>query len=552
MKNMIRKKFLLLSIIVSVLAFTACNKAPRQLHYIPKQTASVISVNLPVIASKVDYKNSVAVKKITNYFSNYGFSNETFDLAIRTVMLAADSAGINENSQLLSYIIPSEEFRNAYKCIQVQLADSSLFASYIRTVKSENYDILSAAENCVCYINTNDRFSWVAYNDEVAVFGCSTIHTQGITECINEIFSAKKSSSLASNVDFETFYEQQNDAGLWISTTEMLNYYSLWYKNLPEFLSFKNVPTDALKDNYIQIATKFDKNVQVDVVCNPSSAFKRFWKSSSFSKIPNQENFNELCSHIQNPYWFMSFAVDPTKFLQLFEDSEKYNYVEKELSKLNLTMDDVSQSFTGDCVFSLYDVTLKNVRAFSFAPTRTMVWKHLQQNEQTTFPHIVLGFTLNDSKIPNLILNHISEEICEQIAPGFFDFSKIMGFPLFLVCKDKILLMFTDKDIAQEEYDADYTHPVKLDIVAENLREESVKQFSYHYMDFTVKNYSPVMKDYLQQMNVLSLVESYSAIVKSAKMTVTEDYNGSIVVDFQDTTENSLTQLDNLMQIIIP
>ncbi len=548
---MIRKHLLFLSIIATVLTFVSCTNMPRPLHYIPKQTASVLSINLPAIASKVDYKNSVALKKITTYFSNYGFSNETFDLAVRTIMLGSDSAGINQNSQLLSFVIPSEEFRNAYKCILVELSDSSKFASYIRTIKSENYEI-STAENCVCYRNKNDRFSWLAYNNEVAVFGCSTIHTQGITECIDDIFSAKKAKSLASNVDFATFYEKQNDAGLWISTTEMLSYYTLWYKNLPEILSLKNVPADALKDNYIQLAAHFDKSVQVDVICNPSSAFKRFWKGSSFSKVPNQDNFNELCSHIQNPYWFASFAVDPTKFIHLFEDSEKYNYVEKELSKLNLTMDDFVQSFTGDCVFSLYDVTLKSVRSFSFAPTREMLWKHLQQNEQTTFPHIVFAFTLNDSKIPNLILNRISEEICEQIAPGFFDFSKIMGFPLFLVCRDKKLLVYTDKNIAQEEYDIDNTRPHRLNVVAESLRDESVKHFSYHYMDFTVKNYSPVMRDYLQQMNVLPLVESYSAIVKSAKMNVSEDYNGTIVIDFQDTTENSLTQLDKLMQIIIP
>lgn len=551
MNYMIRKYLLFLSVIVMALTFVSCTKMPRPLHYIPKHTASVLSVNLPAIASKVDYKNSVAAKKITTYFSNYGFSNETFDLAVRTIMLGSDSAGINQNSQLLSFVIPSEEFRNAYKCILVELSDSSQFASYIRTIKSVNYEICTA-ENCVCYRNTNDKFSWIAYNNEVAVFGCTTIHTQGITECINDIFSAKKTNSLASNVDFATFYEKQNDAGLWISTSEMLNYYTLWYKNLPEFLSLKNVPADALKDNYIQIAASFDKSVQIDVICNPSSAFKRFWKSSSFSKIPNQDNFNELCAHIQNPYWFASVAVDPTKFIHLFEDSEKYNYVEKELSKLNLTMDDFVQSFTGDCVFSLYDVTLKSVRSFSFAPTRGMVWKHLQQNEQTTFPHIVVAFTLNDSKIPNLILNHISEEICEQIAPGFFDFSKIMGFPLFIVCRDKKLLVYTDKDIAQEEYDTDNVSSYRLNVVAEGLRDESIKHFSYHYMDFTVKNYSPVMRDYLQQMNVLPLVESYSAIVKSAKMNITEDYNGTIVIDFQDTTENSLTQLDRLMQIIIP
>lgn len=552
MKNMIRKRLLFLSVFVVIMTFTACNKSPKQLQYIPNHTASVVSVNLPSIACKVDYKNSVAVKKFTTYLSKYGFSNETFDLAIRTIMLGADSAGINQNTQVLSYVIPSEEFRNAYKCILVQLSDSSHFASYIKSVKTENYELSTQVENCVCYLNKNDRFSWIAYNNEVAVFGCSTIHTQGITECISEIFSAKKSKSLASNVDFTTFYEKQNDVGLWVSSTEILNYYSLWYKNVPEFLSLKNVPIAALKDNYLQVHANFEKNVQINVLCNPSRAFKRFWKSSSFSKTPNQDKFSELCSHIHNPYWFMSFAVDPTKFVRLFEDSEKYKYVEKELSKLNLTMDDVSQAFTGDCVFSLYDVSLKNVRSFSFAPTRSMVWKHLQQNEQTTFPHIVFACSLNDSKIPNLILNHISEEICDQIAPGFFDFSKIMGFPLFLVCKDKMMLAFTDKDVAQEEYDADFSRPFKLDTMAENLQSDAVKQFSYHYMDFTVKNYSPIMRNYLEQMDVLSLVESYSSIVKSAKMNLTDDYNGSIIIDFQDTTENSLSQLDNLMQIIIP
>jgi len=49
-----------------------------------------------------------------------------------------------------------------------------------------------------------------------------------------------------------------------------------------------------------------------------------------------------------------------------------------------------------------------------------------------------------------------------------------------------------------------------------------------------------------------SLVYSYSNIVKSAEMRVSDSYSGTINVSFQDTTKNSLLQLNDLLEIVLP
>mgnify|MGYP003295206217 CR=1 FL=1 len=518
----------------------------------PENTASVIAVNIPSVENKSNFGGESSTQKVLRYFSNYGFSNETFDFAMSTLFNRADSIGVNHNSRLYAYLIPSKEFRNAYRCILVSLTDSARFASYVRNNAGINYNMLSGAQNCVCYINTNDRFSWIAYNDEVAVFGCSAIHTKGILECVNTIFDKKK--SLASNRDFCTFDSQLSDAGMWTSTTDMLEAYSLWYNDLPQNPIVKNIPEKVMKDNYIHLNLAFEESLSVNFECIPSRALRAYWEKNKFTRKPDHNKFYELCRHVKEPLWFASLAINPEKLLNLCKDSDVATYMDKELAKLNLTTLDFANSFTGDCVYGMYDVTFESVRTFRFMqnPATTMLWKHLQNDEKTLFPHLVFAFALNDDKIPNMVLNHISSEICEQLAPGYFNFSKIMGFPLYVVCKDKTLLVLTDKSFAEDELKQDYTQSYVLTPQLSQFCEESSNYTSYHYMDCTVKNYSQPLLDYLQQQNILSLVESYSSIVKSAKMYLTDTYSGNIVVDFQDTTKNSLVQLDYLLEIVFP
>ncbi|MBR4349731.1 MAG: hypothetical protein IKP99_03310 [Bacteroidales bacterium] len=75
---------------------------------------------------------------------------------------------------------------------------------------------------------------------------------------------------------------------------------------------------------------------------------------------------------------------------------------------------------------------------------------------------------------------------------------------------------------------------------------------SYHYMDFTINNYPETVHKYLHQLGADSLVYSYSNIVKSAEMRVSDSYSGTINVSFQDTTKNSLLQLNDLLEIVLP
>jgi hypothetical protein len=151
-----------------------------------------------------------------------------------------------------------------------------------------------------------------------------------------------------------------------------------------------------------------------------------------------------------------------------------------------------------------------------------------------------------------MVLTHISPDVCEQITPGLYNFSKIMGFPSYIVCKDDFLALSTDKEYAQSLIDNSQYHPLMQGETVLDLVTKADGCASYHYVDFSIDNYPKMAKQYLEQMDVLPLVTSYSSIVKSAEMTLTDSYEGNIVVDFQDTSKNSLLQLNDLFEIILP
>lgn len=539
---------------LALLVASACTETVKQVTYIPQSTASVIVVDLPSVMQKSEARGETSAQRVLEYFRSYGFSNETFDMAVQSIFADTSQTGLCLNNNVMAYLIPSQEFKNAYKCMSIMLSDSAQFSSYIRSVQSEHYQILEGVNNCVCYINGNDRFSWIAYNSEIAVFGCSTIHTKGIIECVNTIFS-KHRKSLAKNSDFVDFMNRKHDVGMWLSSTEMLNYYMLWYTDLPKFLTLKSIPESALRGNYISIEADFDSQVNVSLSCVPSRAFKRYWKKNNFTT----KTFNEqICDVLpDNTLWFATFSVDPLRFLAQLKGTESCEYAEGELAKLNLTLDDFAQSFSGDCVFSLYDVTLEKVRTMEFVQKYEyrgggLIWKHLQKEQKSTFPHVAFAFLLNNSKIPNAVLNHISSDICTKTEPGLFDFSKIMGFPAYVVCKDSVFLLATDKEYAQNVLQGKHTVSCAMGSTVGQLAKKSDGVASYHYMDFTVKNYPSTAREFFSQMEVLPLLESYSSIVKSAEMSLTDSYSGSIVLEFQDTSKNSLLQLNELMEIVLP
>ncbi|MCQ2608809.1 MAG: DUF4836 family protein [Bacteroidales bacterium] len=549
-----RKNLLLLSVIALLFAVSSCTEVSRQMEYIPGKTASVISVDYRTMMQKAGPQGEQSATKVLEFFNGYGFSSETFDLAVKT-FFSKEVCGVDTASNVVAYLVPSKEFRNSYKCMSVLLSDSAAFSAYLKKNLGERYRILADCGNCVCYENFNDRISWIAYNHEIAVFGSATMHTKGIQECIREIFSTKK--SLAKNKDYKTFCEEKYDVGVWLSTSEIIDYYKLWYTELPKWISSNNVSETILRDNYLHINATFDKQVNVSLQCNPGRAFRRFWKKNNFIA---KKFDSSICRVLpKHTMWFASFGVDAEKFMDVIEDSDYGAYAKKELAKLNLTLQDVANAFKGDCVFSMYDVSLEKVRAMEFAQKidkGAMVWKHLQKDQKVTFPHLVVASSLNDSRIPNMVLTHISKDVCEQMAPGLFDFSKIMNFPAYVVCKENVFLFTTDKVYAESMVmDEVEFLPVVSTVNGKTMKELQQNTndcASYHYMDFTVADFPATMKDYLKEMDVLPLVEQYSSIVKSAEMRLSDSYKGTIVVELQDTTNNSLYQLNSLLNIILP
>ena len=103
---------LLLSFFVFIV-FTSCTEDPRQVQYIPEGTASVIHVKSKDLI-KANLKGKETASRILKGFRGYGIYNETFDMAMSALFEDSLKTGINKESNLMAYLILSEEFRNAF------------------------------------------------------------------------------------------------------------------------------------------------------------------------------------------------------------------------------------------------------------------------------------------------------------------------------------------------------------------------------------------------------------------------------------------------------
>mgnify|MGYP003506316422 FL=1 len=101
-------------LVSSVVLFGACTKMPRQVKYIPKNTASVITIDRNSMFEKSETKGERATKKVLAYLASYGFSNETFDFSVETVFSFFYLTGVASELVIMAYLIPFTEFRYAY------------------------------------------------------------------------------------------------------------------------------------------------------------------------------------------------------------------------------------------------------------------------------------------------------------------------------------------------------------------------------------------------------------------------------------------------------
>lgn len=362
----IKNTFALL--LVSLVLFSSCSRKKKNVAagYIPADASAVVAVNADQLMTKLA-KDGINMQKMGGLI--FGQSGDTTTKP-GVFWQGADSSGVDFKEPIyISLNIPSKiTDQNAVVRIIVQLKDAERFAKTIDILdgeikKEDKFTYITTDESAIGY--NNKTAIYVAHLNADAITGMKTAGVFSIDslgdapelpaftgkmalELVRASFNLEKENSLAANDDFDEMPIDKNDIKIWANYTTGMD------KMLKGSLADAAVILKPLlKDSYSSSVLNFENGA----IKGTSKMYFQKDAAEAIKKSASRDidlaAIGAFPGKSLNAY--IGVAYDPAMIRDLLEFVKWEGAAAAGLSKLNLTVGDVINSFTGDISFLLAD-----------------------------------------------------------------------------------------------------------------------------------------------------------------------------------------------------
>lgn len=541
MKNIPLKS--ILYFIVAILIFSSCSKMPDQTKLIPNDAAFVGVIDVVSLAQKGkldDAKNMQMFKSAVDYLRN---TSENSALVFESLLKDPDKSGIDIFSDVYLYSVMQES--KSFYCITAKLDDKDKFQGIMEELLNDDYDLIKG-DNYTYY--SNETNSWIAFDNNSAVFISSIDSSQeAAVEFIDRIFTQEKSETIASSKEFGEFYENKKDISFWLSSTQIIaGLESSFKKEIEKTLEdVDGLSLTDLENNYIDLYIDFEDNtILFDFSLQPNEAFKTYLESTSFSKDKLGE---EVFTYFpQNSYFFVTYAFDPQKLHNYLGNFNEYKELALFLQLQGIDIKEAPAAIGGDCMLSIYNLSLDVVEKnktilvkdakgmYSYVDT-------LVQEEQLIPKGSFVMSLKNETFFHKIITQTISPDSYTKV-DSYYDFTKSIGFPLYVGVHNNMLMLTTDNNAMSQLYDGGYAESFSMSELSQEIESPT-----FYYLNLDYDTYPIQLQEYVKKIGVQSYVQPYLSAFKSLVISSNEDFSGQMKITMKSDKENSLYQVLGLM-----
>lgn len=526
-------------VIIGVLIFTSCSTIPKHAQNIPNDAAFVGVVDIVSIAKKGKLQDSKSMQMYKNALDIVRSSNENTAILLESLVNDPKKSGIDVFSDLFVYSVIQNE--KVYACVSVKIDSKDNFQNLMEGFLGDEFD-LKEEEGFIVY--TNETNSWIAFNDETAVFVSSMqAKPEDAMEFVERIFSLSKSESIAESTEFLEFYKNKKDVSFWISSTHIIEGLAEDTKKMVEknLESIQGLSLNDVLNNYIHMYLNFDEDaITLDFSLIANDAFKSYLEKTDFSKDRIAE---EIFAYFpQTSYFLLTYAFDSEKLLEYLKALPDYKSIESDLLEQGINVPELLQALGGDVMVSVFNASLdiveKNKTILQQDEKGRYMYVDTIINDEQILPKGSLVLSLkNEAYIKKLIQEKIPTDLYKK-HDSYMDFSKTLGFPLYVGMHNNMCMLTTDVGAISQLYEGGYAEPFSMSDMS-----QEIDGSAFYYLNLDIDTYPIQVQEFINKSFLQHIIKPYLNTFRSLTISSNGSYSGRIEIEMKESSENSLYQV---------
>lgn len=512
----IKKTLHMFLVVLTMVAMASCSSRPENLKLIPKDTNVIVTTNLTSLVTKGGFKDLSQFSFYKNFGEEMTKESPMMDKMIKNPFFT----GINYTSDILFFSVKEEMI-----CISIELSNGDKFTSFV--------DEMIAEAGMPLKIEEKDNFKSLtlpgnfimAWDDSKALLSINPgIGTANLETETSRLFGLKPEEQINSNKEFDSFYDDQRDINIWVSTNII--------EQVPGYGMLQNQMPDYIEDNFVSMHLGFETD-QIIMTTGLSPNSKMTKEIEKYNIYGNEFNAKLLEYFPKDSYISVSASMNPEGYYNMIANQKEFEEA-MELMNTEVGFDpsEIMSAFGGSMLFSLHGFKTSEV-------------------SQEPVPLMTFGFDIDDaSKIDSLIAKLPSEEY--KKVDGYFELVLDEDYSAYMIFDDEIALITNDVsridafknggEAGSNFGDSEFASKIKDNVM-------------YMQMNAKVSDYPSSVRNMLSSDGSLSNVTYANNYFTAVEMLSTSDNKGKYIITTGDDGTNSLFKMikgidDNIFTLL--
>lgn len=522
----------ILSIFFLLSILSACKNKNEDLKYLPANANFVMILTPSILQDKSGIENLSQTKVYESMVSDLDSSSKLVFSQFEYVFQNYKESGINISSPIFVFSSSKNNGYNKIYGVNFRIQNAEKFNILMGKVADNSGDSMELTSDgdltLIIYNKVNSKKIIAWNNTAVVAFSKSNgnSNTSLLIQQAHELFDQSLSNSLASNNDFNDFYNNNRDISIWIDSKFMM-------QRLPaEYQTIAKMQMPISMDNvYFHYFIQFDKGIiNINSELKLPKDLKNFLKDYKIVKTKTDKKMMGFIP--KNSLMNISFSINPPELLRMIRDLYSERQIDtKGMEQLfeiatNIKVERLFESISGDFIFNIHDVKIINDNQDSLASKKAK-WM---------FSSI---FKLDDEKVYQWLISQ-ADKNHEKMKDGYLVLDESADFPLFISIKNTYVMLTNDKSLI-----INFSEDISLEnsLNNSNIADKMNNYSAYAEFNLDYSSYSNEVQQYFNNKYEAKHKIAFKNKISKIRFEPIDSYTAQLLIDFKDKNQNSLRQI---------
>jgi hypothetical protein len=513
MKNFKRIKNLFLLLIGLSIILSSCNRPSKSLTLIPKTSNLVMVFNPKALIEKGDLGNLMDDPNFSAIINDIKSEEPASGKLMDKIIKDPTETGINLKSDIFFYHVSQTPNTN-YFCLSMELKDKNKFNDFIfEANQTAEYkpQIVKNISTSYCKVDDNVVIAWDE-DKAILIFATDDISSEKIDFQVTLLFALNKNDQISNNEQFNKFYKDKKDIGIWGSTNII--------KSVPDYQELiKNFKYNIF-DSYFSGSVSFEKGEIVSTFnFTPNEEMKKMYEK--YGNKPIQFNEKILNYFPENSLGFFTASSNMNAAVaawdELFATNQEFIELEQ---NLGISFKELFAGLGGSFMINFMggaEIILPN------------------SDVPVTLPLIGVAFDLKNTQFLDKIVPLIPKEMVKE-HPNFKEVATPIGISLYYQYNNNMCLITNDLTTISGFNSGSYG-PKNM---SQSKFASFIKKYpAYGYMEMNTKKYPQKWFTNIGEEGT-QVMDSWNQFGDHFEIYMTDSYSCTMKMKTMKSDENSL------------